>query len=116
MTLYEYIQTHDEEEVTVFDADYDMETYFFKDVSDDEWDKNMTELAKLLEVVEEHESGVSVNLNALIEKLDRAGKIDELFTVSDIDDIMYSMTDILAGYASEKWLARFVQALKDISK
>ena len=27
MTLYEYIQTHDYEEITVFDKDYDIETY-----------------------------------------------------------------------------------------
>lgn len=110
MTLYEYIQTHTDDEVTVFDDVYDMETYFYKDTADDEWDKAMTELSKLLTVVSTSNYGVTVNLSNLIEsKLDKFG---DLFIVNEIDDIMSGMDLILAGNVSEKWLTRFVQALK----
>lgn len=111
MTLYEYIQTHTDDEVTVFDDVYDMETYFYKDTADDEWDKAMKELSKLLTVVSTSNYGVTVDLSRLIEsKLD---KLDDLFNVNEIDDIMEGMDLILAGNVSERWLTKFVKALKE---
>ena len=111
MTLYEYLQTYDNDELTVFDADYDMETYFYKELSGDEWDNAMRDLSKLLEVVSTSEYGVTVNLSRLIES--KIDKLDDLFNVCDIDDIMGSMDLILAGNVSERWLTRFVTALKE---
>lgn len=110
MTLYEYLQTYKDDELTVFDEDYDMETYFYTRVSDDAWDAAMVELSKLLTVTSTSANGVSVNLSQLIEsKLDKLG---DLFTLCDIDEIMYSMDRILAGNVSERWLVEFVNALK----
>ena len=110
MTLYEYLQTYEDFELTVFDEDYDMETYFYKEVSDDAWDNAMVELSKLLTVTSTSARGVCVNLSQLIEsKLDKLGN---LFTLCDIDDIMDDIENILAGNVSEKWLVDFVNALK----
>lgn len=110
MTLYEYIQTHDDEEVTIFDKDYDTETYFYKNTSDDEWDTAMVELSKLLEVTSTGNNGVCVNLSDLIER--NLDKLGDLFNVLDIDVIMESIDSILAGNVSEKWLKDFVEVLK----
>ena len=110
MTLYEYLQTYEDFELTVFDEDYDMETYFYKEVSDDAWDNAMVELSKLLTVTSMVNSGVCVNLSQLIEsKIDKLG---DLFKSCDIDDIMDDIENILAGNVSEEWLVDFVNALK----
>ena len=111
MTLYEYLENYESDELTVFDADYDMETYFYKEASGDEWDNAMRDLSKLLEVVSTSQYGVYVNLSRLIES--KIDKLDDLFNVCEIDDIMGSMDLILAGNVSEKWLIRFVKALKE---
>lgn len=110
MTLYEYLQSYQDDELTVWDADYDMETYFYKDTSDDEWDKAMVELSKLLTVTSTSAGGVSVNLSQLIEsKIDKLG---DLFNICEIDEIMDGMDLILAGNVSERWMTNFVEALK----
>ena len=110
MTLYDYLQTHDYFELTVQDEDYDTETYFYKEVSDDEWDKAIVELSKMLEVTRANDRVVCVNLSQLIEsKLDNLG---DLFNVLDVDEIMEDIDSILAGNVSERWLTKFVQALK----
>ena len=108
MTLYEYMQDCKDDEITVFDADYDMETYFYKESSGDEWDKAMTDLAKVLNVVEFSKYGVTVDLSRQIEK--NLGKMNDLFNICEIDEIMESMDLILAGNVSEKWLTKFVKA------
>lgn len=113
MTLYEYMNTNTDDEVTVFDKDYDLETYFYKvSLSDaDEWDKAMIELSKLLEVVSTSKYGVTVNLADLIEsKLDKLG---DWFYETDLDLIMEDIDRILAGNVSETWLTGFVDALKE---
>lgn len=110
MTLYEYIENCKDDEITVFDADYDMETYFYKTDDADEWDKAMMDLAKVLNVVEFSKYGVTVDLSRQIEK--NLGKMNDLFNICEIDEIMEGMDLILAGNVSEKWLTRFVEALK----
>lgn len=110
MTLYEYMQNCKDDEITVFDADYDMETYFYKESSGDEWDKAMTDLAKVLNVVEFNNYGVTVDLSRQIEK--NLGKMNDLFNICEIDEIMESMDLILAGNVSEKWLTKFVKAFR----
>ena len=53
MNLLEYMKQHKEEEITVFDKDYDMETYFeYSTDSKDNWEKAMDKIAEHLEVVE----------------------------------------------------------------
>lgn len=111
MTLYEYLQGYQDEELTVWDEDYDMETYFYKETSDDEWDKAMADLSKLLTVTSETPDGVCVNLSQLIEtNMDRL--YPDVFNTKNMDTIMFGMADILAGNVSEKWFIRFVNALK----
>ena len=109
MTLYEYLKLYKSDELTVFDKDYDVETYFYADAEDD-WDKAMRELSKLLEVVDISSSGVTVNLAEIIEK--NLDKLSDLFFDCDIDVIMSEIDLILAGNVSENWLKAFVNALK----
>lgn len=109
MTLYEYVKQSSDWENTVFDKDYDLEVYFYKD-EEDRWDKAMAELAKLLTVTEIGKHGVTVNLSEIIEK--KIDKLDKLFISTDIDDIMYDMDNILAGNVPESWLEKFVEELR----
>ena len=113
MKLYEYLDLMPEgEELTVWDRDYDMETYLYGGKPDDKWDKAMTDLSKLLTVEEIRNNGVTVNLSEIIEnKLDNLDK-SELFIRCDIDSIMDDIDNILAGNVSENWMEQFVAALK----
>ena len=113
MTLYDYLNLMSEgEELTVWDKDYDMETYFYGGKPDDAWDKAMSDLSKLLTITEIRNGGVIVNLSEIIEnKLDSLEKTD-LFIRCDIDSIMDDIDNILAGNVSENWMERFVAALK----
>lgn len=112
MKLYEYLDLMPEgEELTVWDKDYDMETYFYGGKPDDKWDKAMSDLSKLLTVEEIRNNGVTVNLSEIIksktDKLDKAN----LFIECDIDSIMDDIDNILAGNVSEEWMEEFVVAL-----
>lgn len=113
MTLYDYLNLMPEgEELTVWDKDYDMETYFYGGKPDDAWDKAMSDLSKLLTVAEIRNNGVTVNLSEIIEnKLESLDKTD-LFIRCDIESIMDDIDNIFAGYVSENWMERFVAALK----
>ena len=113
MKLYEYLKLMPEgEELTVWDADYDMETYFYGGKPDDKWDKAMSNLSKLLTIEEIRNNGVTVNLSEIIEnKLESLNKAD-LFIRCDIDSIMDDIDNILAGNVSENWMEQFVSALK----
>ena len=113
MTLYDYLNLMPEgEELTVWDKDYDMETYFYGGKPDDKWDKAMSDLSKLLTIEEIRNNGVTVNLSEMIEnKLENLDKAD-LFIRCDIDSIMDNIDNILAGNVSENWMEQFVAALK----
>lgn len=108
MTLYELLPKNGDE-VTVWDKDYDMETYFSYTKDGDDWDKAMMDLAKLVQVVEERDTGVVVDFTGLIEP--KVGDLSDLFIDNDIDAIMSELDLILAGNVSEKWLIKFVEAL-----
>lgn len=115
MTLYEYMEKLEEgTEVAVVDNDYDVETYFYNDMNyEDEWDKSMIALSKILTVSEViDEERVSVNLSELIEKHIDELKQARLFIRCTLDEIMYDIEQILSGYVSEEWLKRFVDILK----
>lgn len=113
MTLYDYLNLMPEgEELTVWDKDYDMETYFYGGKPDDAWDKTMSDLSQLLTITEIRSGGVIVNLSEIIEnKLDSLDDMN-LFIRCDIDSIMDDIDNILAGYVSESWMQKFVDALK----
>ena len=113
MKLYEYLDLMSEgEELTVWDKDYDMETYFYGGKPDDKWDKAMSDLSKLLTIEEIRNNGVIVNLSEIIEnKLENLNKAN-LFIRCDIDSIMDDIDNILAGNVSENWMEQFVAALK----
>ena len=113
MKLYDYLVTLEEgTELTVWDTDYDMETYFYNDEPDDDWQTSMLELAKLLDVTEIKERGVIVNLSDVIEKKINELKEADLFRRCTVNAIMNDMENILAGYVSEEWFKKFVNVLK----
>lgn len=111
MKLHDYISLMpDGEELTVWDRDYDMETYFYGGEPEDKWDKAMSDLSKLLTVEEIKNDGVTVNLSEIIEsKTDKLDKAN-LFIECDIDSIMDDINNILAGNVSEEWMEKFVAA------
>lgn len=113
MKLYDYIKLMPEgEELTVWDKDYDMETYFYGGNHDDKWDKAMSDLSKLLTITEIRTGGVIVNLSDMIEmNIDEIREAD-LFHECSIDQVMESMESILAGNVSEAWMQEFVNILK----
>ena len=113
MKLYDYLKTLEEgTELTVWDVDYDIESYFYNDIPDDDWQTSMLELAKLLDVIEIKESGVIVNLSEVIEKKIKELKETDLFLRCTTNRIMGSMEGILAGGVSEEWFKEFVDVLK----
>ena len=112
MKLYDYLVTLEEgTELTVWDVDYDMESYFYNDEADDDWQTSMLELAKLLDVIEIKERGVVVNLSEVIEKKLNELKEADLFLRCTTNRIMGSMEGILAGGVSEEWFKKFVDVL-----
>lgn len=114
MTLYDYIKQTEDWETTVFDRDYDVEVYFYK--NDDEeldgWDKSMENLSKLLVVDNVSKYGVTVNMAELFESKMENLKNAKLFIRTDIDSIMDDINAIISGYVSENWMEKFVDALK----
>lgn len=122
MNLLEYLKQYEEEEVTVFDKDYDMETYFeySTDDSKDNWEKAMDKIAEHLEVVKEvagrnrpygDNPCVIVNMTEVMEKALESGLMDDLFISKNVGAVMSDMQNILAGYVSEEWLTDFADAL-----
>lgn len=111
MTLYEYLQQTTDWEVTVWDKDYDIETYFYKTDGKDKWDKAMNDLAKLLTISRFSKDGLVVNLAEVIEKKIPQLKEADLFIKCKIEPIMNDIDNILAGCVSEGWLEKFVEAL-----
>ena len=111
MTLYEYLEQTTDWEVTVWDKDYDLETYFYKTDGKDKWDKAMNDLAKLLTISQFSKDGLVVNLAEIIEKKIPQLKEADLFIACKIDPIMNDIDNILAGCVSEGWLEKFVGAL-----
>lgn len=113
MTLYDYIEQTKDWENTVFDKDYDIEIYFYKNDYEemDSWNKSMERLSKLLTVDSISKNGVIVNLSELIESKLENLKNAKLFRVVDIDWIMDDIEAIISGNVSEEWMEKFVDAL-----
>ena len=111
MTLYEYLEQTTDWEVTVWDKDYDIETYFYKTDGKDKWDKAMNDLAKLLTISRISKDGLIVNLAEVIEKKIPQLEKADLFIKCKIEPIMYDIDNILAGNVSENWLEEFVKVL-----
>lgn len=98
----------------MFDKDYDIEVYFYKNDDEEEldsWDKSMEKLSKLLTVDEISKRGVTVNLSELIESKMENLKEAELFYRTDIDSIMDSIESVISGNVSEAWMEEFVNTL-----
>ena len=113
MTLYEYLEQTTDWEVTVWDKDYDIETYFYKTDGIDKWDKAMNDLAKLLTISRFSKDGLVVNLAEVIENKIPQLKEADLFVVCKIESIMNDIDNILAGNVSENWLEEFVNVLSE---
>lgn len=112
MTLLEYIINSDEEEITVTDECFDIETYFYLFDYDDRWSKAMNDLAEMLTVKEINHGTAIVNLSEVIENnLQNLNKAD-LFTKCSLNAVMGSIESIIAGNVSEQWFERFVNALE----
>ncbi len=117
MKLYDYLKLMPEnEELTVWDKDYDTEFYFYRYVDEeDRWETALSNLAKLLDITEIEHNGVIVNLSEIIEENMPKLKAADLFIRCDIDSIMEDIESILAGNVSETWLEKFVEVLHEHS-
>ena len=111
MTLYEYLEKTTDWEITVWDKDYDIETYFYKTNGTDKWDKSMNNLAKLLTISKFSKEGLVVNLAEIIQNKIPQLKKSDLFIKCNIDSIMYYIESILSGGVSESWFENFVNIL-----
>lgn len=122
MNLLEYMkQCEEDEEITVFDKDYDIELYFYGKGDNDEvreaeeWEKAYDKIAECLEVVEEltdrDSPTVAVNLLEVIERSLKSGAMDDLFIFKNIDAVMGEMDLIFAGNVSEEWFVNFADAI-----
>lgn len=125
MTLYEYIlddyaHTYNIKEYTVWDKDYDMESYFYGDMlePDTVWDRAMQDIAHTVEVVETAKldngrTAIVTNFSQVIGNSIEAINKAELFTFDvDIDDVMDRIMPILSGNVSERWMSDFSQCLR----
>ena len=112
MTLYEYLEQTTDWEVTVWDKDYDIETYFYKTDGKGKWDKAMNDLAKLLTISRFSKDGLVVNLYEVIEKKIPQLKEADLFIKCTVGAIMDCIDSVLAGNVSEEWLEKFVDVLR----
>lgn len=114
MTLYEYLKSRPEgSEITAYDKEYDMESYFYNDAPDDEWSLAMEDLTKLVTVTNiDTDNIVEVDFSGLIEQKLNNIKKAGLFITDDVDAIMGCLHEVLSGYVSEKWLRKFVEALR----
>ena len=115
MKLYDFLSlTEKDYELTVWDEDYDIETYFYNITdAEDSWDMSMIELSKLLEIKSFHNNGVVVDLSKVIESHLTAIKQANLFTDCDIDAIMDCIGYAISGNVSEEWMEIFVNTLKN---
>lgn len=112
MKLYDYLTTLEEgTELTVWDKEYNIESYFYNDEADDDWQTSMLKLAKLLDVTEIKERGAVVDISGIIEKKINELKEADLFRRCTVDLIMNDMESILSGYVSEEWFKKFVDVL-----
>ena len=111
MKLYDYLKLMPEgNELTVWDKDYDIETYFYSDRPlDDRWGKSMWKLAEILDIIQINMNGVTVNLAEVIEK--KLDEISTLFVQCDIEDVMENIPNIFAGNVSEGWMERFINIM-----
>ena len=114
MTLYEYMKSKEEDsEFTVHDKEYLMESYFYNDAPEDDFDIGREIIAKSLDIIETKDYKITVNLSDLVKK--KLDKIKEanLFINNTLDDIMLDMENILSGYVSEKWMIKFAKVLSE---
>lgn len=113
MILYEYMKSKEGSEFTVYDKEYLMESYFYNDAPEDDFDRGMEIIAKSLDVIEAKDYKVTVNLSDLIkQKLDKI-KEANLFFINTLDDIMLDMENILSGWVSEEWMLKFAKVLSE---
>lgn len=113
MKLSEYLNIMPEgEEVTVWDEEYDVETYFYANIPNFKWNDIMNSLAELITIKEIRDFGVVVNLSEVINNKISNLKRSDLFRICNIDYIMEDINGILAGNVSEEWLENFVAALR----
>ena len=113
MTLAEYILNSNEDEITVTDECFDMETYFYPFDMEEKWDRAMRKFAEILTVKEINHGTAIVNLSEVIENNLQNLKKADLFTKCSLSAIMRSMESIIAGNVSEQWFEIFVNTLEE---
>lgn len=113
MTLAEYILTSNEDEITVTDESYDMETYFYPFDSYDRWNRLMQRFSEMLTVKEINHGTVVVNISEVINNKMESLKQADLFMRCSLDVVMSSIEEILAGNVSEKWFEKFINAMEE---
>lgn len=111
MKLLDYIKlVPDGEEITVFDKEYDVETYFYGGY-DTGWQDFMLLLSDCLTITKITSNGVIVNLSDVIESHIDKLKEENLFEDYDIGTIMSEMNNIISGAVSESWMRKLIECL-----
>lgn len=112
MTLFDYLQLTNGQEITVNDKHYYMEFYVDNAETTDDWGKAILDICKCIEVVKICENdAVETNFSDVIEaNIDALDKAD-LFINCDVDAIMDDIDNIMAGYVSENWMRSFADVL-----
>ena len=104
-TLYDYLlHCESDEEITVWDTDWDMETYFYTPLNEeDDFHKAMKIVSQCVDVCEIRKNGVEVNFYDVIKKSRNALIAGGFYRENqDADDMMEDVDKILAGNLSEE--------------
>lgn len=113
MKLIEIIECMDkDDEIVVYDKDYDVEVYFNND-SETNWGKYMLEIASILDVTDVLTNGYEVNLSDVIGSRIENIKESELFIDASVDSIMEDIGFIFGGDVSDIWIHKFVMVLTE---
>lgn len=113
MKLIEIIECMDkDDEIVVYDKDYDVEVYFNND-SETNWGKYMLEIASILDVTDVLANGYEVNLSDVIGSRIENIKESGLFIDNSVDSIMEDIVSIFDGDVSDIWMYKFVMTLTE---
>ena len=113
MKLIEIIECMDkDDEIVVYDKDYDVEIYFNND-SETDWGKYMLEIASILDITDVLTNGYEINLSDVISSKIENIKEFGLFMDNSVDSIMADIEIIFGGNVSSIWMHKFVMALTE---
>ena len=112
MQLYNYLSLMPRnEELIVFDADYNFKTNYYKG-EDDELRILFLKFADSLTVTQISAKGVTVKLASTIKENIKSLEKENLFKIYDIEYIMSRLENILGGNVDKEWMKKFIQCFE----